>query len=116
MKQSRLIWVPRVLVLSFTGFMTLFSLDSFSGKDSFLMELAGFLIHLVPVFLLVGVLVFTWNRPRIGGILLLLVGAGFTVFFESYQELSNFLVISLPVILPGLLFIGVSFIPGPRAA
>ena len=100
-----LFWLPRILAIIFILFISLFSLDSFSTSDPFWKELIGFLIHLVPIYLLIGLLILSWKYKRIGGILYVVLAIIFTIFFDTYEHIFSFLFISLPVLIIGLLFI-----------
>ncbi|WP_444979468.1 DUF7670 domain-containing protein [Desulfocucumis palustris] len=63
------------------------------------------IIHLIPSSILIVVLIIAWKRPVVGGIVLIVLSMVFTLFFKTYRELTNFLIISFPLILTGLLFI-----------
>jgi hypothetical protein len=78
-----LFWLPRILVIIFILFISLFALDAFSEPNSFWMNLAGFLIHLIPSFILIGILIFAWKFEEYGGILFFFLGIGFTMFFKN---------------------------------
>ena len=53
MKTNKLLWIPRVLAIMFILFISVFALDAFSGKVPFIKEFVGFLIHLIPSFILI---------------------------------------------------------------
>jgi len=100
-----LCWVPRILGILFVAFISLFALDAFGGDGSFGEQLLGFIIHLVPSFVLVIFLVIAWKHEKVGGWLYILLGVVFTIFFDTYEELITFLLISGPVFLTGVLFL-----------
>lgn len=103
----KFVWIPRVLIIAFIAFFSLFSLDAFSGSASIPEKLASFLIHMLPSFVMVLFLVISWNRPVAAGALFIVLGVAFTFFFHTYEQASNFLTISLIPILTGFLY----FIP-----
>ena len=105
MKTSKLLWIPRVLAIVFILFISLFALDSFPGKAPFVKELLGFLIHLIPSYVLIIILMISWKKPVIGGVIFILLSIVFTVFFHTYKLLPHFLIISFPLIMIGALFI-----------
>ncbi len=105
MKADRLFWIPRALTIVFILFLSLFALDAFSGEASFLEKLAGFIIHLVPSIILVITLVIAWKWPVAGGCVLILLSILFTLQFNTYRYVSNFLIISVPLFVAGVLFI-----------
>lgn len=105
MKTDKLIWIPRVLAIVFIVFLSLFTLDVFSGDAPFIKKMGGFSIHMIPSFILLILLFISWKRPLIGGSLFILFSIAFTVFFRTYSLLSTFLIIAFPMILVGILFI-----------
>ena len=100
-----LYWLPRGLTIIFALFLSLFALDSFVEGTSFLYQLIGFLIHLMPVYILVIFLLIAWRWELIGGVLFFAVGIFFTIFFNTYEHLMSLLFISSPVFIIGALFI-----------
>jgi general stress protein CsbA len=88
----------------------MFSLDAFDGNAPFLDKLAGFLIHMLPSFVMILFLVISWNRPVAAGFMFILLGMLFTFFFNTYKEVASFLTISLIPILTGLMFLVPSMI------
>lgn len=100
-----LTWAPRILAILFIGFLSLFALDAFDSNHSFLQRIANFLIHLIPSFILIGCLFVGWKYPILGGLLFLVTGLVFTIYFGTYNNVSNFLLISLPLLVIGFLFI-----------
>ncbi len=98
-------WTPRILTIAFILFISLFALDSFGGDVPVLHQIIGFIIHLIPSFVLVAILILAWKKPQIGGIIFLGIGCAFTIFFNTYEHLLNFLLISCPVFIIGILFL-----------
>lgn len=62
-------WIPRCVAILFILFLSLFALDVFSGNSSLGVVIVGFLIHLIPSYVLLLALVFAWKREKIGGFL-----------------------------------------------
>ena len=98
-------WTPRVLAILFALFITLFALDVFYETFTFWQTIVSLLIHLIPTAILLLILFIAWKWEYVGGILYILLGIGFTLFFETYKNIVTFSIISLPVIAIGLLFI-----------
>lgn len=99
-----LLWLPRVLGLVYAAFISVFALDAWGTGAGFWAELAGFLIHLIPTYLILAALVIAWGRPRLGGILFLLLATGFGLIF-GWNEPVTLLLLALPPTVVGLLFI-----------
>lgn len=64
MKKSTkvLYWSPRVLAILAILFVSLFALDAFHPGKPLTQQLADFLIHLIPSFVLLTVLLLAWKR------------------------------------------------------
>jgi len=92
-----LYWTPRILAIIFIIFMSMFAFDT----GSFL----GTLIHLIPSFALIVITAMAWKQPFHGGIVFLVLAGVFTVFFKLYKDPISFLIIGLPVVITGILFI-----------
>jgi hypothetical protein len=107
----RMVWFPRVLSIIYISFFLLMSLDSFEGTVPLYGQIIGFLIHNIPTVILFSILILSWERPLINGIFYLALAIVMTIFFHTYRDLINFLVITGPVLLSGLLFVISSFVP-----
>lgn len=104
-KNKILCWIPRVLAILFIVFISLFALDAFSEEGSFWQILLGFLIHLIPTVILVVLLVVAWRCQTVGGWLYLALGLVFTFYFDTYEHMITFFVVSGPLFLIGILFL-----------
>jgi len=100
-----LILIPRILAILYMAFLSLFALDVFGAGYGFWGTVLALFIHLIPSFILIACLVIAWKREMVGGGLFLIMGVIFTIFFHTYRRLDIFLIISLPLLLIGALFI-----------
>ena len=107
-------WSARVLCILAILFISMFALDAFNPEKTTWQQITDFLIHLVPSFVLIIVLTIAWKRERIGGILLILIGLGFSpfIFIHNYNmnkslwmSLLIILIIIIPFVIAGVLFI-----------
>lgn len=107
-------WLPRIICILAILFISMFALDSFAPELTFWQQVGGFLIHLVPSFILVGILIVSWKRELIGGIIFVLIGLGLSPFiFKHNYNMNNsvsmslgiILMITFPFIVVGILFI-----------
>jgi len=105
-----LIWLPRILAVAFIGFLTLFAVDVFGEYDNVADILLALFMHLIPNFILLITLAIAWRWKLVGGFLFLVFGVISIVFFNSYEEVISFLIISLPLFVIGILFILDSFL------
>ena len=94
-------WTPRILAIIGILFFIVMSFDVFESDDfadvSVWRLIAGFLIHMIPAFVLIAILILSWFKSRLGGIAFLLIAIVSTLFFQAYRE--------------GLVFIFVGILP-----
>lgn len=98
-------WLPRILLVLFAAFLSLFALDIFSEGYSILDTIVGLFMHLIPTFLLLIVLAIAWKFPLVGGVLFILLGAVSIFFFDTYEHWISFVLISIPPFVIGVLFL-----------
>lgn len=109
-----LYWSPRILCIMAILFVSLFALDAFDPRLTLLQQIGGFLIHLIPSFVLLACLIVAWKWELIGGIILASIGIGFSPFVYqlNYHRIHNvgaclviLLMITFPFMVVGVLFI-----------
>ena len=108
-------WLPRVLCIMAILFVSMFAFDAFGPGLSLWVQIGHFIQHLVPSFVLIALLLVAWKWEKIGGIVFLLVGLGFSPFifllnynrnhFSLGNSLLVVLIVSLPFALVGVLFL-----------
>lgn len=95
-------------------FVSMFALDSFAPGLTIWEQIGGFLIHLIPTYILLAALFVAWNWEKIGGIILMTIGLGLSpfVFSMNWQRTGSIwvalgivLVINIPFVMVGALFI-----------
>jgi len=64
-----LFWTPRALSIAFIAFLSIFALDVFDGHHGFWQSALAFIIHQIPVFVLIAALVLAWQWEWIGAAL-----------------------------------------------
>ncbi len=105
MKEKVLFWTPRILTMLMILFMLMFSFDVFEGGETIGRKLLGFLIHNIPVIILSLLLVLAWFRELIGGILFIVAAIAACFIFNSFTTNKGSLVIFLPFVFVGIMFI-----------
>jgi hypothetical protein len=108
-------WLPRVICILAILFVGMFALDAFAPGLTIWQQIGGFLIHLIPCYILIILLVVAWKWEYIGGIIYTIAGLGFciSVFLLNYnrnqfsvaQSLVNALLVAFPFVIVGILFI-----------
>jgi len=110
-----LFWAARILCILAILFISLFTLDSFASDQTFWQNTAAFLMHLIPSFVLLAILIIAWKWEKVGGIILTIFGIAFSIFiFVFNYERNHFpvmicllqtLMVAIPFVLAGILFI-----------
>jgi hypothetical protein len=93
-----------VLGLTLSLFFFLMSLDSFPH----LLEkraVLGFIIHMIPFLVTAISSIFAFRYPKPGFIIFLALSATFTIYFHTYQNIQNFTVITIPLLVVALLIL-----------
>lgn len=98
-------WLPRILGLLYAVFLSLFAFDVWGTGSQWWQELAAFLVHLLPVYFIVAVLVVAWRNTRLGGILFIVLATAFGAIFARGEVSTLLLVAMIPTAI-GLMFIG----------
>jgi hypothetical protein len=74
-KMSKFVfWTPRILSIIFTLFLVLFSFDVFGQGYGFWGTVLAFLMHNIPAFILLAVVIISWKREIVGGIAFIAAG------------------------------------------
>lgn len=92
------------IAILYTILFILLSLDSFEDYKELWEAFLALLIHLIPVYFLITGIIISWKYPLIGGIFFFLLGIVFSIFFKQ-RTLLSFLIIHLPPVAIGILFI-----------
>ena len=98
-----LYWSPRVLGIIFILFLGLFAFDVFGTGEPVWAQALGFLIHLIPNFILAAVLVLAWKNELVGGATFFIAAVVFLAFFRN--DWPEALIIEGPLFLIGGLFL-----------
>jgi len=108
MNKKFIYWLPRILGALFALFISMFALDAFGGGVPFIEAVVSFLIHLLPTYIVIAILLIAWKWEWAGGILFILAGI-FYIFVANNVLWSAYAVIAGPPILIGTLFIAAHF-------
>jgi cell division protein FtsW (lipid II flippase) len=102
-KYKLLFWPPRILALLFVGFLSIFALDVFSEYSGWSV-VPALLIHLIPSFALLLIIIVAWKNDLIGMFVFLATGVGYVFLAGFDRPWSWYAGISGPSILVGILF------------
>lgn len=107
-------WLPRIICILAILFVSMFALDAFAPELTFWQQIGGFLLHLIPSYIMIVLLIVAWKWEYVGGIIFTILGFGFSVsvfllnynrnHFSAAQSLINTLIVAIPFVLVGILF------------
>lgn len=100
-----LYWIPRVLCIVFILFTSLFAFDVFNESKGIGKIILDLFMHLIPTFVLTIVLVLTWKREWIGGILFISFGFLYIINMWGRFPLATYILIAGPLFIIGILFL-----------
>ena len=100
-----LYWTPRALCIVFIILTSLFALDVFGESKGIWETILALLMHLIPTFILIAILVITWRRELIGGILFSVLGFTYIINMWGQFPLMTYIVVAGPLIITGILFL-----------
>jgi Na+/proline symporter len=110
-----LYWTARILCILAILFISLFALDSVSSERTFWQNATALLMSLIPSFVLLAALIIAWKWEKTGGIILTIIGLALSIFvfvlnykrnqFSVANSLKNALILTIPFVLAGILFI-----------
>ena len=100
-----LFWTPRALCILFAVFLSVFALDVFGEGLGFWETILALLIHLVPVYVVIIVLVIAWRREWVGAVLFSALAVSYVVAAWGRFHWSAYASISGPLVLIGVLFL-----------
>jgi hypothetical protein len=95
-------------------FISIFALDAFAPGLSFWQQITDFLMHLIPSFIMLLILIISWKRELFGGIVFTILGIVFTPIIFTINHRNNHSVgmslgiismITIPFIIVGILFL-----------
>ena len=107
-------WMPRIICILAILFISLFALDSFGPNLTIWQQIGAFLIHLIPTYILIALLIVAWKWEYIGGIIFIIIGLGMSPFIFKHNYNMNhsigmsigiILMITFPFVVAGILFI-----------
>ena len=117
-------WIPRIICMLAILFISMFAADAFAPELTIWQQLAAFLMHLIPSFILIALLIVAWKWELIGGVIFTVIGIVLSplIFQHNYamnqsvsMSLFIILMITFPFIVVGVLFI-ISHFMKKRAA
>ena len=104
MKEKLLLWSPRVLAILAILFLMLFSLDCFEAGQGLRNQLTCFIMHNIPAFIILLILLVSWKWEMIGGMLFIAAAVAGSIFFNGFGGNWGVNIVMAPFVLSGILF------------
>jgi cell division protein FtsW (lipid II flippase) len=107
-------WLPRIICIMGILFISMFSIDALNSELTIWQQILSLSMHLIPSFVLILLLLLSWKRELIGGIIFMIIGLGFSpiIFIHNFKmnqsiwiSLGVISVITIPFAIVGVLFI-----------
>ncbi len=112
-----LVGTPRVLCILFALFISMFALDVFDEGYDVWHTLLALLIHLLPTWIVLAVLLIAWRWAWVGGVVCLGLGAFYVYWSWGKFDWTAPACIAGPLLVTGILFwISWLYRPVPRKA
>ena len=97
-------WTARIMSIVFAAFLSVFALDIFNEGNNFWNTAIGLFMHLIPSFLILLVLIISWRKEWIGGIVYCMLGLAYIIFAWGKFHWSAYALIAGPLFIIGVLF------------
>ena len=109
-----LYWIPRLFGIAAILFVSMFSLDAFGHGNPVGEQIKDFLMHNIPSYILIVILIIAWKWEMVGGILFIILGIAVMPWLWQHNFAMNqsylmtsvvLLTIAFPFVVVGVLFI-----------
>ena len=98
-------WTPRILSILLAAFVSIFAFDVFTPDVTFWHAFIGFLIHLIPVYLIVIMLILAWRWEFVGTLGSIGLGVAYVIMTDSKEFWVSYIVFLVPLTIIGTLFL-----------
>jgi hypothetical protein len=100
-----LFWSPRALCVLLAVFLSLFALDVFDEHLGFWKTILALVMHLIPTWIVLGVLMVAWRWEWVGAVLFNILALAYLVMAWGRFHWSAYVMISGPLCVVGILFL-----------
>ncbi len=107
-------WLPRTLCILSILYVSSFAFEAFTTEEIFMVQIGEFILHIIPPLVLLFLLIVTWKKELLGGVIFMILGLGFSpyVFKMNYNidhslwsSLGTIMTITIPLFIVGVLFL-----------
>lgn len=104
--KSIVFWAPRIISVAFILFVSMFAFDAFDSADVWWKVALGFLIHLIPSFLLIIGLVIAWRYEWVGALAFVAFGLWYLIGFTDKHWATLLLLSGIPILVGAIWWFG----------
>jgi hypothetical protein len=97
-------WAPRILCIIFAILISALALDVFGEGYGFWKTIAALLIHLIPTYIVIAVLLVSWRWECVGAVLFTALAVLYVFMAWGAFPFVTYVTISGPLLLVGILF------------
>ena len=97
-------WWARIITIVYAAFISIFAMDVFSEGYGVVNTAVALFMHLLPTFLIVLVLILSWRREWIGGIVFLILGVIYVYVSSGKIDWGGIAMIGIPLFLLSILY------------
>ena len=103
-------WTLRILLMMMIVLFALFSMDVFEEGKGFWDTTVDFLMHNIPSFVMIIILIIAWKREDIGGALLMTCVASLVIFLFIRNRNISLVMLGIPFLIGALFVVNYYFI------
>lgn len=103
-KERFLYWSPRILAIVYVVFLSIFALDVFTPNKTLSYYFVAFIMHLIPNFILLALLIIAWKYEKFGALLFSLAFLMMLKIFWNQAFIWQQFILFCPLLLISLLF------------
>ena len=105
MKKNEIILLTaRILSIVFACFISIFALDVFDEENEFWNTIPRLILHLIPTFIIILIIIFSWYRPLIGGLFYTFLGIVYILYSWGKFDWTVYFIIAGPLFFLGILY------------
>jgi hypothetical protein len=91
-----ILWTPRVLAMALALFLAMFAMDVYLEGNDFWKTTEAFVLHLIPAFCVIAILVIGWRRDGLSSIGFLILSIAYFIAFSGWKNFPSALILVLP--------------------
>lgn len=91
-----ILWTPRILAMALALFLAMFAMDVYLEGNDFWQTTEAFILHLIPAFCVIAILVIGWRRDGLASIGFMILSTAYFIASSGWRSFPASLVLVLP--------------------